>query len=187
MKKTALYVTLGVIALFVVIVFFMNLTYDNNKIDKRNLVTTQQEKCKANFDKMYKVIQQTAEVAQAKFEVSKEAYKEIYPALIEGRYDKGDGTLMKWITESNPTFDIKEAASLYDKLATAIESNRQEFFAEQTKLLDYNREYKTYISKAPARWFVNESDTLTLTIITSKVTKEVYSTGEENDINLLKD
>ena len=49
MKKTAIYVTLGVIALFAVIIFSMNISYGNSKIDKKTLVLAQQDKCKAEL------------------------------------------------------------------------------------------------------------------------------------------
>jgi hypothetical protein len=133
---------------------------------------------------MFKVIAQVSQVADKKMEVSKNAFKEIYPALIEGRYSKGDGTLMKWITESNPQFDLKSATALYDKLAIAIEANRQEFFIEQEKLIDYNREHRTFLQKWPNYWFVSLSDTIHIQVVTSAKTKDVFKTGEENDIEV---
>ena len=62
----------------------------------------------------------------------KEAFREIYPQLIEGRYSQGDGSLMKWIQESNPNFDT----SLYKDLMNSIEVERTYFAAEQKKMLD---------------------------------------------------
>jgi hypothetical protein len=184
MKKLPLIITLCVVAVFVIIIIGTVVSISNEKVDKKNLVLAQQDVCKANFDKMFKTIKQEAELAKAKFEVSKEAFKEIYPALIEGRYSKGDGSLMKWITESNPTFDLSAAGSLYDKLSVVIEANRKDFFEQQTKLIDYNREYKSLLNKWPAKWIVNRNDTVHIEIITSSATKDVYAKGEENDIDL---
>ena len=135
---------------------------------------------------MFKVISQLAEVADVKMEKSKNAFKEIYPALMEGRYGKGDGSLMKWVTESNPQFDLNAAANLYDKLAVAIEANRQEFFIEQQKLIDYNREQRASLKKFPGSWFLESSDTIHIVVVTSATTKETFRTGEENDISIYK-
>jgi hypothetical protein len=115
---------------------------------------------------------------------SKEAFKEIYPALIEGRYSSdSDGSLMKWIQESNPTFDIASAANLYDELVVVIESNRKEFFIEQQKLIDLKRENDVLLNTFPGTWFL-DSDPIEITIIESEYTKEVFATGEENDIKI---
>ena len=51
---------------------------------------------------MRKVLKQKAQVTDE----YKSAFESIYPKLIEGRYSKGDGSLMKWIKESNPNFDV---------------------------------------------------------------------------------
>jgi len=162
-----------------IIVFFMNISIENTEIDLRARTEAQNKKCEAYFDKLWKILKQKAGVTDQ----YKEAFtKEIYPKLIEGRYAaKGDGSLMKWIQESNPTFD----ASLYKSLMRSIEVERTGFFNEQSILIDMQREHKVYIQKAPNRWFL--SDTLKpveIKIITSSKTDEVYRTGKEDDIEL---
>jgi hypothetical protein len=112
------------------------LTYvssSNSEISLKNHIEAQQKVCEAFYDKLWKIISQKAQVADQ----YKNAFKEIYPALIEGRYgnEKG-GTLMKWIQESNPTFDV----SLYKDLMSSIEAERTGFFMEQKKLIDLDRE-----------------------------------------------
>lgn len=187
MKKTAIVIgiALGVGAVLAVIYFSMQITYQNRNERMKERIIAQQKSNEANFDKMFKSIAQVAEVAEQKMEKSKEAFKEIYVPLMEGRYSEDpDGMLMKWIMESNPQFDLSAAGSLYDKLANAIESNRQEFFIEQQKLLDYNREQHVLINTWPGYWFIESSDTIAIKIITSVKTKEVFAKGEENDIEL---
>lgn len=170
-------VAAGLLVVFAIIYFSMKWSYENKNVRLKNQIVAQQESNKANFDKMFKVIQQIADVADE----YKEAFKEIYPQLIEGRYNNSkDGALMKWVTESNPNFDI----SLYSKLANAIEANRQEFFIEQQKLIDYNREQHNLINTVPGSWFLESNDTIAIKIITSAVTKETFATGEENEIDI---
>ena len=185
-KKIVITIIASLLLVLCGVFFIMKYSYQNKNIENKALIVAQQKSNEANFDKMKKVIKQVAEVANAKMDMSTEAYMKIYPALMEGRYSKGDGSLMKWITESNPTFDLTAAANLYDKLAVAIEANRQEFFIEQQKLIDYNREQRILLTKFPGSWFLNANDTIHIVIVTSADTKEAFSKGEENDIDIYK-
>ena len=87
--------------------------YNNQEISLRQQSEAQRGKIEGVHDKMWKVLQQKAQVTDE----YKSAFESIYPKLIEGRYSKGDGSLMKWIKESNPNFDV----SLYKDLMQSIE------------------------------------------------------------------
>jgi hypothetical protein len=88
---------------------------------------------------------------------------------------------MKWVQESNPTFDV----SLYQSLMRSIEVERTGFFNEQSTLIDMQREHKVYLQKAPNRWFLEDSlKPVEIKVITSSKTDEVYRTGREDDIEL---
>jgi hypothetical protein len=179
MKYIAIAVSLF-IGLFSIIVLSMNFSIQNTEIDKRTTTVAQNKKCEAYFDKMWKILKEKASVTDQ----YKESFKEIYTNLIEGRYsNKGDGSLMKWITESNPNFDV----SLYKDLMKSIEIERTGFFNEQSLLIDLQREHEAFIKKVPNRWFLgSEIKPIEIKIITSSNTKEAYATGEENDIDLFK-
>lgn len=167
----------GLLVVLTIVWISMKVSYRNENVRLKNQIVAQQESNKANFDKMFKVIAQVAQVADQ----YKETFKDVYPQLIEGRYNNSkDGALMKWVTESNPNFDV----TLYTKLANAIEANRQEFFNEQQKLIDYNREQHNLLNTWPASMFLESNDTIHITIITSTNTKEVFTSGEENEIRL---
>lgn len=186
MKKTVVFI---VIAFLVFIGGCSSITYvveSNKEIKLRNQVIGQQDNCKDFYDNMFKSIAQVAQVTEAKKDAAKESFKEIYPALMEGRYsnDKG-GALMKWVTESNPQFDINAALSLYDELARVIEEKRNEFFMEQKKLISYQQQHKNLVQTFPGSFFLDR-DTIAITLITSAKTKEVYATGEENDIDVFQ-
>lgn len=179
----------GIVAVVIgLIVFGMNISYNNTEIELRERVIAQQEVCKANYDKMFKVISQVAQVPEQFMEKSKEAFKEIYPSLMEGRYgnDRG-GAIMSWIQESNPNFDMSASAKLYENLQIAVEANREEYFVQQQKLIDMNREHTTYVEKVgPRQWFLNNTDILEINVITSTITEKVYATGKDDDIDLFK-
>lgn len=167
------------VGIMLIITISMNFSIQNNEIDLRADVVAQGKKCEAYFDKMWKILQQKAQVSDQ----YKESFKEIYPKLIEGRYSKGDGSLMKWVTESNPTFDV----SLYKDLMKSIEIERTGFFNEQSLLIDMQREHSVYLQKAPNRWFLSSDLKLVeIKVITSSSTKKTYETGEENDVDLFK-
>lgn len=167
------------VGLFVLITTISWVSANNNEISLRNQIEAQKQTCQAFYDKLWKVISQKAQVA----EQYKTAFKEIYPELIAGRYgDEKGGTLMKWITESNPNFDV----SLYKDLSASIEAERAGFFMEQKKLIDLDREHKNLRQKFPSSIFVGSRPDVEYTIITSDKTEEVYKTGKENDVELFK-
>lgn len=162
-----------------VMIGMMWMTANNTEIKLRNQMEAQKGVVESYFDKMWKVIAQKAQVTDQ----YKESFKEIYPQLIEGRYggEKG-GTLMKWIVESNPTFDV----SLYKDLMGSIEAERMGFHMEQKRLIDLNNEHRTFRQTFPNSIFIGNRPDVEFKIISSEKTKQITTTGEENDIDLFK-
>ena len=176
--KKALIVGVSLLTL-VVLIGSLWASASNKEIKIRSQITAQKEVCEAYYDKLWKVISQKAQVADQ----YKDDFKEIYPKLIEGRYgDEKGGALMKWIQESNPTFDI----SLYKDLNASIEAERAGFFMEQKKLIDLNNEHRIVRNTFPATIFIGSRPDIQITIISSAATKKVVETGEENDVELFK-
>jgi hypothetical protein len=162
-----------------IIIALIGISASNKEISVRSQITAQKEVCEASFDKMWKIVSQQAQVADQ----YKETFKEVYPALMEGRYgnEKG-GTLMKWITESNPAFDV----SLYKTLMSSIEAERASFFMEQKRLIDLNNEHRVLRKTFPASFFVGSRPDIEIVIVSSDKTKEIMQAGKENDIDLFK-
>lgn len=178
MNKVLLVILLCV-GVFILVPLLMYVSYNNREVGLRNRAAAQQKNLEVVFDRTWKIISQIAQVADA----GKEAFKEIYPALMEGRYGNArGGALMSWIQESNPQFDMK----LYDKLAAAIESQRTDFAREQQKMLDIKREHDDLRLKFPSSFFVGSRPELTVIIVTSSKTDEAFRTGQEDDINLFQ-
>ena len=184
-SRTGLWIALGLIVVFVGIVALWGVGVSNTEVRLANRGNAQQENCEAYFDKMWKILQDQAGVANE----YKEAFAEIYPALMEGRYATGGG-MMKWVQESNPDFDV----SLYAKLMASIEGERNGFFVEQQKLIDIDREHNDMRETFPKKMIVGDrvnigyeedeyGDVIKtgITIIKSAKTNEVYATGEENE------
>jgi len=104
--------------------------------------------------------------------------------MMDARYGgdsaSGKETLMKWITESNPTFDV----SLYMTLMNTIEGSRNEFTMEQKKLIDIDRELKTMKVTFPNSLVLGRKADLEIVLVTSSKTEEAYKTGKDDDIDL---
>lgn len=173
--------TLLIATLFVFILgvstLSMYFSYNNQEVALRQQAEAQRGKIESNFDAMWKIISQKAQVT----EQYKDAFKEIYPELISGRY-ANDNTLMKWVQESNPNFDT----SLYKDLMQSIEVNRIQFDKTQQRMLDLIREHETLCNTFPGTWFIKNKAPIEYTIVSSTKTKMTMETGIDDDIDLFK-
>lgn len=178
--KTKLTIIIAVAVASLLIIIGSTWIFSSNKeIKLRNKIEAQQTVCKAYYDKLWKVISQKAQVADE----YKNAFDTIYPKLIEGRYgDEKGGTLLKFITESNPDFDI----TLYKEVSNSIEAERAGFFAEQQILIDLKNEHNNLRQTFPSKIFVGSRPEIELNIISSDKTDAVYSEGKENDVEVFK-
>lgn len=165
----------GVIAAIAIGLWIMGT--HNGEVSLRNRVVAQQDVCRADFDTMWKVLAQKAQIAER----YRDSFREIYPQLIAGRYgNERGGALMKWVQESNPQFDV----SLYKDLMAAIEGQRRGFFNNQKLLIDLKREHDTLLQSWPAAWVVGDRARVEIELVLSAATDEAYRTGHENDVTL---
>lgn len=75
-------------------------------------------------------------------EMYKNDLKEVVTSALSARYGaNGSKAVMNWLKESNIPFDSK----IYVKMAQVIESGRNEFAREQTRLIDEKRAYQTQL------------------------------------------
>lgn len=193
--KKGLFIGLGVVVVIAIFIAVWAIGVSNSEIRLKNTGEAQQEVCEAYFDKVWKILQQEAQVADQ----YREGFREIYTDIMAGRYandgnGQGDQTFMKWIQESNPEF----SPSLYAKLMNSIEGQREGFLVEQEKLIDINRQHKDMRMTFPSKLVVGNRlaigytlDEVTgeitgkgIVIIKSLKTDQVYETGQENDVEL---
>ena len=175
--KKIIGISIAVIVLIgTVTVLGMYFSYNNQDARLRAQAEAQRGKIEGVHDKMWKVLQQKAQVSNE----YKKAFSEIYPALIEGRYSQGDGSLMKWIQEANPNFDT----SLYKDLMQSIEIQRTEFAKVQERMLDVIREHNVLLTTVPSKWFVSNKEQIEYTVISSTRSKTVMTTGLDDDVSL---
>lgn len=145
----------------------------NNAIDLQTQAEAQQKVNESYFGQMWAILKQQAGVTES----YKDSFKEIYVPLMEGRYGNGNGQLMQWVQEANPTFD----SSLFERLMVTIEAKRTEFHNEQKKLISINQQYENLRRKFPSSIFMNLGGytELEITVVTNKATTEAFSSGEE--------
>ena len=161
------------------VIIIMDIGYRNSEVEIRNSITAQQKSNEAFYDKLWKIIQQKTQVSDQ----YKDAFKSIYPQLISGRYgNERGGSLMKFVTESNPSFDI----SLYKELSISIEAERTGFFREQQKLIDLKREHDNLIDKPISGFFLKGTKKIDIIIVTSERTSNAFENGKENDITIFQ-
>lgn len=181
---TGLSFKLGALGVIVVLVLGaliggLYVSANNREIDLRNLIGQQENVREANFDKMWKVVSQKAQIPGQ----YKNDFKEVYQPMIEGRYSSDGQMFMKWIHEHNPQF---EGAVLYKDLMTSIEGLRESFFQEQKKLLSMKKQHDDLLMKFPTNIFVGSRNQIEVKVISSTKTKQIVDLGIEDNITLFK-
>jgi Na+-transporting NADH:ubiquinone oxidoreductase subunit NqrC len=176
MKKVIFIALLGILLLGTIIPAIMYVSYNNQEVQLRNEAKKQLGKIEAVHDEMWKVLQQKAGIADK----YRDAFRSSYTDMISGRYSSGDGTLMKWIKEQNPTFD----ASLYKDVQAAIEIQRSNFTMQQARMLDIIRQHDNLLSMWPSSAFIKNTEHIKYTVISSTRSKTAVETGLDNDISL---
>ena len=149
----------------------MYISYNNKEIALRKESEAQRGKIETVRDRMFQIIREQANVSSE----YRDAFNEIYPKIIEGRYKDG-GQLMKWIQEANPTFDT----SLYQKVSNSIEVQRTAFTSTQNRMLDIINQRATLIEQMPSCWFIKNKSVIDYEPITTSATKTVMSTGVDD-------
>lgn len=164
---TTLIVILAIVVL-IIIWIGMYFSYNNKEIALRKESDAQRGKIETVRDRMFQIIREQANVSNE----YREAFNEIYPKIIAGRYEHG-GELMKWIQEANPQFDT----SLYKTVANSIEVQRTAFTSTQNRMLDIINQRATLIESYPSRWFIRNKSAIDYTPISTSDTKMVMATG----------
>lgn len=176
MNKIITIALIAIIGIFAITGISMYFSYNNEEVALRNEAEAQRGKIEGCHDKMWKVISQKAQISNE----YKNSFDSIYTHIITGRYDKGDGSLMKWITESNPQFD----SSLYKDIMQSVEILRTEFQKSQERMLDIQREHKTLCERYPSKFFISNKTPIEYTVVSSTRSKDVMETGMDDDVSV---
>lgn len=180
MSKNVVLWTIGGVFLAFMIVAVVGVatyfSYSNQEIGLRNSIGATQKVTEGTFDATWKIISQQAQVTDK----YKDSFKDIYKNIMSERYSKGDGSLMKWITEANPNFDSK----LFSQLSSSIESQRLMYLNQQNKLIDLKREHDNLIKMFPGSLFLSSRQPIEIKLISSTRTENAFATGKDDDVKL---
>lgn len=180
MKYQGLIVAGFVVAMLLFVCVVPTCTYANHEKDLRLEVVAWQQKNEAVFDRVWKVIQQQAGVTQ---EYSTQ-FRAIYNDIMSAQNPAGQGTLLKFIQQSNPSFD----SSLFAKLMSSIESNRLDFERAQIELIDRKREHDSLLQGIPSGWYLSllGRGPVEIKIVTSSKTEAAFESGKDDDVSLFR-
>ena len=168
----------GAVICLAAIGLMMYMSYSNQEVRLRNAVKAQQHANETSFDTCWKIIQGQAQVADK----HKDSFKEIYTGLMEGRHYEKGGALMKFITEANPTFDIR----LFEKVSNSIEGQRTSFMRDQQKLIDLKREHDNLLVTMPGSLFVGSRPPVEIKVVTSSKTEKAFESKKEDDVEVFQ-
>lgn len=179
-RNLPIYLVLGGVLFFALVTGCMYASYNNSEVSLRHRADAQQENLKVVHDRTWKIIQQQAQVSDR----YRESFNEIYPALMEGRYGNArGGSLLSFIQESNPEFDV----SLFKQLSASIEAQRTSFAREQKILLDIKRDHDVLLDSFPSSMFVGGRERLRVNVVTSTRTERTFDMGVDDEVDLFGD
>lgn len=177
-KTVGLLITVAVVAIFGLSIAMWGVGVSNTEIELREQAVAQEKDNQNIYQKVWTVIKQKAQVTD-KYATD---FKDIYANLMNERYegDEKSNPTFKWIHEQNPAFSVE----MYKDLADSIEALRAEFTRVQSRLIDIKREHDVLRKRFPSKLIVGNRPELEITIVTSQKTKEVFRTGEENNVDV---
>lgn len=167
-----------VILLGGICIFSQGVSVYNTHIDLKTKIEAQQKSNEANFDAMWKKINQVAQVSDK----YKDGLKEVLLSYTSGRKKESDQLLMDWTKEAVPTFD----SSIYKQINNVIVGSRDDFYNNQKILIDLSRQHNQFIQKFPNNLFcgILNIKEIEIKVVTSSNTEKAFETGKEDDIKL---
>lgn len=127
-----------------------------------------------------------SEMAQVP-DMQRDDLAKVMEAAFSGRYgDDGSRAAMQWIREAYPG---QLDAQLYRNLQSVIESGRDEFKANQTRLLDQKRVYQTNLNYLIKGFWLRlagypKIDLAKFNVVTSTQAEQSFQTGVDNGVTL---
>lgn len=154
----------------------------NKEVDLFAMITEKQKSNQQIHDKMWKIIQQTGNIA----EKEKEAFMSVvnsYMQVREGNTLDGRGSFMSMLKEAYPN---NLPTLNYAKVMNVVESGRAEFQRSMTELFDVCREYTRLTERIPSRWFVTaRPEKVELCkVVTSSRTTNAFASGVDDNIDI---
>lgn len=177
MKKMIALFTIAALVIGVGL-FAYNISINNTVARQCNLFDAQIQVVEGFHDKMWKTIREKCGL----LDKQKEAFKDVYIPLIQGRYSQGSGKMMMWIKEQNPQFD----QSTFKDVMVSVESLRTGFFKKQQMVIATVQEYKNVRDQWPSSMFCPSNERTrkmeAFEPITSSKSKAVMEAGKDDEL-----
>lgn len=178
-KTTITLIAVGSVILVTTIVLVLSgVSIYNDAASVKNTYEMKVKSNEAEFDNMWKKIQQVAQVPDAQ----KEAFKEVYSSYASSRTAQNQGQMMAWIKESVPNYN----GEIYAQLMNVITGSRDGWTMRQNELVDIARQYNANLVVFPKnvllRMFGFEK--IEPKVITSTRTEQSFKTGKDDDVEL---
>lgn len=182
MSKTtiAILATVAVLLFSSFVLVLSGVSVYNNAASIKNTYEMKVKSNEAEFDNMWKKIQQVAQVPDAQ----KDAFKEVYASYASSRTSPNQGQMMAWIKESVPNYN----GEIYTQLMNVITGSRDGWTMRQNELVDVARQYNANLVVFPKNILLKMFgfEKIDPKVITSSKTEQSFKTGKDDDVELFK-
>ena len=178
-KSTIIGLAIGGVVLFSgAILVLSGISVYNDQATIKNTYEMKIKSNEAEFDNLWKTINQTAQIPEAQ----KNAFKEIYTSYASSRTSEGQGKLMSWVQEAVPNYN----GQIYSQLMNIITGSRDGWTMRQNELVDLARVYNANLVTFPKNVFLKTCgfEKIDPKIITSTRTEETFKTGKDDETQL---
>lgn len=162
----------GIVILGVFIYISMYFSYNGEEVRARNTAEAQIENVGNVLDNMWKNFQEIGGIANHERETAMKLFTEYAGA----RTAEGQGRMMAWVTEQNPTLEQTLFLDLQDRLT----AGRQEFRNSQTYALDLVRAHKDIVLDPFKSMFLKRLDPVEFALVLSDDSRAAAETGVDN-------
>lgn len=152
--------------------------FNNASVDMETSIKAQWDANQAVYDKTYKTVLQTANVADA----HASNFKDVVKAAVEGRYNNDQQVLFKAIAEANGGQALP--TDLFIKVQQVIESGNAEFLANQKELVSKKETYEKHLKRFPNSMMASvlgypRIDLDKYKVVTSDRTESAFASGKD--------
>jgi len=135
-----------------------------------------------DYDAMWKIISQTAQVPKQ----YSEDFKNAYSSILASGESTNPNTVKNLFAVASGMKVPELDSSLYRKVQDVIESERTKFANAQKQLLDIEREHTKLRTTFPSSLFVGGAKPLESKLVTSTKTDKAFESSKDDDTDLFK-
>lgn len=149
----------------------MYFSYNRQEVQARTACEAQLGNIENVLDNMWKNFQEIGGIADRERETAMKLFKE----YAEARTSDGQGQMMAWVTEQNPT----ASPELYKDLQARLTAGRQEYRQSQTYMLELVRAHSNIVKDPFKSFFLRNDDLFAFNVISSADTENAVKTGRD--------